>query len=75
MRCLGAKAQHGLGWMYATGQGVPQDFVHAHKWFHLASTKDLNGAREARDKLADFMTRADIKMAQRLAHEWLKEHP
>ena len=29
-------AQNNLGTMYATGQGVPQDYVQAHMWFSLS---------------------------------------
>jgi len=39
-----AFAQSGLGLMYDTGQGVPQDYVLAHMWFNIAS---VNGIEEA----------------------------
>ncbi len=32
-----AEVQGSLGWMYATGSGVPQDFVKAVKWSRLAA--------------------------------------
>ena len=32
-----AKAQHNLGVMYENGQGVPQDYAEALKWFRLAA--------------------------------------
>jgi hypothetical protein len=34
-----AEAQYSLGYMYASGQGVPQDYVLAHMWFNLASPR------------------------------------
>ena len=30
-------AQRGLGFMYRTGQGIPQDFAEAIKWYRLAA--------------------------------------
>ena len=30
-------AQYRVGWMYDTGQGVPQDIAEAHKWFKAAA--------------------------------------
>ena len=36
-----ADAQHNLGVMYASGQGVPQDYVEAAKWFRLAAEQGL----------------------------------
>ena len=35
-----ASAQSNLGYMYAKGQGVPQDDVQAAKWFRLAADQD-----------------------------------
>ena len=35
----GADAQHFLGLMYYLGDGVPQDYVQAHKWYNLAASK------------------------------------
>jgi TPR repeat protein len=33
----GAKAQYNLGQMYRDGQGVPQDYAEAVKWYRLAA--------------------------------------
>jgi len=57
-------AQINLGNMYFDGNGVPQDYVQAHKWF------DLAGSRLYRDTLAAKMTPAQIAEAQKLAREW-----
>jgi TPR repeat protein len=64
-----------LGDMYRQGQGVPQDYVQAHKWYNLAATIYTNtevhrDAAKARDSLAKRMTPAQIAEAQRLAREW-----
>ena len=38
-------AQNGLGIMYAKGEGVPQDYSKALKWFGLAADKGDAGAQ------------------------------
>ncbi len=55
--------------MYYKGEGVPQDYVEAHKWLNLAAAKDSQHAK-ARDLAAAKMTREQIAEAQRLAREW-----
>ena len=60
--------------MYADGEGVPQDYVQAHKWFNLAAASVPAAYREAlveaRDDVAARMTPLQIVEAQRLAREW-----
>ena len=34
-----AYAQFGVGVIYASGQGVPQDYAQAHMWFNLAASR------------------------------------
>lgn len=72
-----ADAQFKLGVMYAKGQGVPQDYVQAHKWFNLAASRfpasdaERRGkAASGRDAVAAKMTPAQIAEAQKLAREW-----
>ena len=72
-----ADAQYNLGIMYAKGEGVPQDYVQAHKWWNLAAaryeaseTVDRNMAVKNRDIVAAKMTPAQIEKAQELASEW-----
>jgi TPR repeat protein len=64
-----------LGVMYATGQGVPQDDVEAHKWSNLvasrATSDDQKLFAKIRDVLAKQMTAAQLAEAQRRASEWL----
>ncbi len=43
------EAQEALGTLYTTGQGVPQDYVEAVKWFHRAAEQ---GYAESQDSLA-----------------------
>ncbi len=68
-----AEAQYALGARYATGEGVPQDYVQAHKWYNLAAartTEKVGNYRSARDDLAERMTASQLSEAQRLAREW-----
>jgi TPR repeat protein len=62
-----AGAQSSLGYMYYLGQGVAQDNVRAHMWFSLAATKGSGIAQKLRDKLAPFMSPAQIAESQRMA--------
>ena len=70
-------AQGVLGRMYATGEGVPQDYVQAYKWFTLSATTQLawaanvrNASVSGREFVAAKMTTAQIAEAQKLASEW-----
>ena len=58
-----ASAQTYLGLMYATGQGVPQDYVRAHMWFNLSASTGDEDAIKGRDIFAKRMTSADISAA------------
>jgi TPR repeat protein len=66
-----------IGAFYAIGQGLPRDFVEAHKWLNLAvahyTAEEKEGRAKAvnvRDITALRMTPAQIAEAQRLASEW-----
>ncbi len=65
-----AHAQFYLGVMYENGFGLPQDYVQAHMWYHLAVANGHKDAVTLRDRLAKQMTPAQIAEAQRLAREW-----
>jgi len=56
--------------MYATGQGVLQDYVRPHMWWNIAaSSGDSEKASGNRDIVAKRMTPAQIAKAQDLARE------
>jgi TPR repeat protein len=61
--------------MYYSGEGVPQDYVEAHKWRNLAasraSTEDRKRYADARDAVAAVMTPQQIADAQQRATDWL----
>ena len=40
-----ADAQYNLGWMYASGRGVPEDDAEAVRWYRLAADQGLAGAQ------------------------------
>ncbi len=69
-----ARAQWILGSMYRDGEGVPQDYVRAHKWINLAASRASAEKNKedasARDRVAEKMTPAQIAETQRLAREW-----
>ena len=70
-----AYAQLHLGIMYYNGDGVLQDYVQAHMWSNLSSANGNSSARENRDKISKLMTSEQIAEAQKLAQEWLEQHP
>ena len=71
--------QGSLGIMYASGEGVPQDYVQAHMWFNLAASRLTGEERERavnnRDLAAGLMIPDQLSEAQRLAREWDGAHP
>ena len=71
-----AAAQGALGGMYMHGRGVPQDDESSHVWFNLAASRSTGEQRnqyvEARDAIAERMTRGQLAAAQRRAREWIE---
>jgi TPR repeat protein len=69
-----ASAQNSLGFMYANGGGVLQDFVYAHMWYNIAviSGKSKNASKN-RDIVAKRMNSNQIKKAQDLARECVRK--
>ncbi len=65
-----ADAQNTLGVMYSVGQGVPQDYVRANRWWNLSAAQGIENGRKGRGAVAERMTPAQIAVAQRLAREW-----
>jgi peptidoglycan hydrolase-like protein with peptidoglycan-binding domain len=65
-----AQSQYLYGRMHATGDGVLQDFIEAHKWLNLAAARGVRAARTERDRVAGSMTAAQIAQAQAAARNW-----
>jgi uncharacterized protein len=68
-------AQVALGFAYAQGIGVVQDYIEADKWFNIAASRaksadELTDIASHHNKLAHVMTSSQIAEAQKLAREW-----
>lgn len=68
------QAQGDLGWMYAKGEGVLQDFVRSHSWFNVAAVSGNAEAAKGRDQVAQQMTTQQIGQAQKMARELKQRH-
>jgi len=69
-----ASAQYNLGFMYANGRGVPQDYEKAHMWYNISAGNGNESARKNRDLLAKEMTPEAVSQAQELASKWMESH-
>lgn len=71
-----ATAQLKLGSAYASGTGVLQDYVEAHKWLNIAAARlegdDRARAAALRDQVASRMTPEQVAQAQKGAREWME---
>ncbi|MBM3490451.1 MAG: sel1 repeat family protein [Alphaproteobacteria bacterium] len=67
-------ALYRLGLFYSSGNGVPLDYVTAHKWLNIAAVRGSDDAKRLRRELAADMTREEIAEAQRQAREWISRH-
>lgn len=70
-----AKAQFALGWIYASGKGVPKNLVQSHAWLNIAGAK---GNEEAKKNLAIVekeMTTEQKDEAMKLAREMFAKLP
>ncbi len=65
-----AKAQYNLGSMYAKGEGVTKNDVSAHVFLTLAAGQGIEAAKQARDKLAQSMTPAQVVEAEKQERNW-----
>jgi len=68
-----ADAMYSLGILYSTGDGVPLDYIQAHKWFNLAAMMGNGDARDWRGQLAAEMSQLEIADAQKQARAWMAE--
>ena len=69
-----ASAQLTLGYAYALGDGVIQDYVEAHKWFNLAGANGNKLGIKNRDRLADRLSSTQLAEAHVLARAWHHRH-
>ena len=59
---------------------MPVDDVKAYMWLNLAAARATGEMRELgavplRDSIAELLTPAELREAQRLAREWTVAHP
>ena len=66
-----APAQAVLGYLYAVGLGVPEDFVRAYAWLRLAlpqlSGKLRTRAEDLQSELSNVLTKAEITEVERIS--------
>ena len=65
-----ARAQYWLGYMYAYGEGVPEDDAEAYAWYSIAAAQGDEVAKEYKERAAEGMTRAQIAEAQKLSRKY-----
>ncbi len=63
-------AQASLGFMYAKGQEVAQNYIQAYMWITLAVAQGNEKAVKGLELLEKSMTLDELAEAQRLAREW-----
>ena len=63
-----------MGYEYAEGAGVVQDYLMAHMFFNIASANGNVDAKTKRDTVATKMTTEQIAKAQEMAREWMENH-
>lgn len=61
------KAQFNLGLMYATGEGVPENFVKAYSWVSIARAQGLTRADATKSYLREAMSPEQMAEAQSLS--------
>ena len=66
-----AEAQYMLGFLYARGEGVGRDLIHAFLWFSLAAWQGDEIAADALVELSRRMTSKEIAAAETLARRWV----
>ncbi len=60
--------------MYKNGQGVPHDYVEAHKWFNIALENESDLSITYINYISNNMTLSQIETAQKLARAWMDKH-
>jgi TPR repeat protein len=66
------EAKVALGWLYARGLGVLQDYIRAHMWFNLGAISGHSEAIKGRDFVAQQMIAPQIAAAQDMARMCLQ---
>jgi TPR repeat protein len=67
-------AQNRLGVIYAEGVIVPRNLIEAYKWFLIATANGYEPAKDNRIRAESRLSRVEIRSAEGLAKQWLKEN-
>jgi TPR repeat protein len=72
-------AQYQIGTIYASGNGVPQDYAESYFWLDLAASAEVGQASrerlvKARDEATSHLTPTVLLDTQKRAREWFDEH-
>ena len=70
-----AKAQYNLGFMYSTGEGVPEDYATAYSWWKIAIANGNSLPKKGIPTLEKKMTPEQIAKAEELYKEMIKKNP
>ena len=70
-----AEAQYELGFAYANGDSVPEDYAMAYAWWNIASANGELTAKLSKADLAEIMTKEQIAEAQKLSREMVQANP
>jgi hypothetical protein len=62
-----AKAQYGLGVMFANGEGVAQSNAYAHMWWNISAANGDRQAKANKAIIASQMTAQELANAKTLA--------
>lgn len=65
------EAFYNLAVSYAAGSDGVVDYQHAHKWFNIAASMGHDEAAEQRRDIAEYMSKDEIRSAQKDARAWL----
>jgi TPR repeat protein len=68
-------AQLNLGFAYANGDSVPEDYAMAYAWWNIASANGEATAKLSKKDLAERMTKEQIAEAQKLSREMGEANP
>jgi len=62
-----------LGKMYWQGEGVKQDKIAAYMFIYLASTSDLQAAKQERERVEKELTPDEVEKGKTKASEWIRQ--
>ena len=67
-------AQFNLGVMYASGEGLPKDYIKAYAWSSIAAMQGIDRAQRVKEFVAQDMTHNQIYKAQNLSRKYWEDY-